>query len=152
MSLPDHSIPLPPLHEFQALLGVFHHDFVEAFDVDPILFVLVNEELLLLCCLWVFLKQVCHILIVNLEEGAVDFDELPSLLYQSVEQQVDAPRNYSTVVFILLNAPQKGRLLLFSFLRRGFPSDDVAPVASEHSMRLSASSLTVSQNGYIEPL
>ena len=81
LGLSDHTIPLSPAHEFQALLGIFHNNLVESLYVDTVLFVLVNQQFLLFSCFRVLFKQICHFLVVKLQEGAVDFDMFPAFLH-----------------------------------------------------------------------
>jgi len=149
LGLSDHTIPLSPAHEFQALLGIFHNNLVESLYVDTVLFVLVNQQFLLFSCFRVLFKQICHFLVVKLQEGAVDFDMFPAFLHQLIEEEVDSPGNESSVILILLYAAQKSSLFP-SLLAVCLSLYDVTPITAEHRMRLAAPCLSISEEGDIE--
>lgn len=68
------------------MLRIIDYDFIEPLHIDSILLVLMDEQLLFLGNLGVLLEQISHLLIVNLQKGAIDFDELSPSNYELIEQ------------------------------------------------------------------
>ena len=85
MCLSYYPVSLSSLHKFKTLLGVINYYFVESLHVDAILFVLMYMHFLLFSYMRVVLKQVGHLLVVELQERAVYFYVLTSACNQSVE-------------------------------------------------------------------
>jgi hypothetical protein len=55
-------------------------------------------------------------LVIELHEGAVNFDILPPLRDEAIEQEVDASWNDAGIVLVLLDTAQEGDLLFFVVL------------------------------------
>lgn len=101
--LPNYPIFFPVLHKFKAVVDIKSLYFVESLNINAIIFIFMNEHFLI-CFVFVVLKQVHHVLVVKLEEGAVNFDELTSLANQAVEDMIDCPGDQASVIFILFQA------------------------------------------------
>lgn len=150
VGLPYNSIALSPSHQLQALFRILDHNLVQPFHVDAVLFVLMYQQLLRLGYFRVILKQVSHLFVVKLKEGAVDLDVLSSFCNQPLKKQMDASRDDASVIFILFHISQEGQLLFFIIFPRRLASDYVVPIASEHGVRLSASRLPIGEQRDVE--
>jgi hypothetical protein len=76
-----------------------------------------DQQFLLFGSFRVILKQISHLFVVELQEGAVDLDMFPPLHNQPVEEKVDGSGNESCVILVLLYTSEKSGLLpAFLFL------------------------------------
>jgi len=146
MSLPNNSVSFSSPHELQALLRIVYDYLVESFDIYAILFVLMYDQFLIFCQFRVILKQICHLLVVYLQKRAVNFYVFSSLSYHFWKKKVNNSRDDACIVFILLYASQKGRLLFsVALLKIVLAANDVAPIAAKHSVGFATACLAVSQ-------
>lgn len=151
MGLPYNSIALSPSHQLQALFRILNHNFIQPFYVDTVLFVLMDQQLLSLCYFRVILKQISHLFIVELQEGAVDLDVLSAFCDQPLKEKVDASWDDACMILVLFHISEEGHLLHFVIVPRGLTPDDVVPIASEHGVCLSASRLPIGEQRDVEP-
>lgn len=155
MGLSYHSVSFSSLHQLQTLLWILHDYLVESLDINAVLFIFMNDQFLLLGHFGVIFKQVSHVLVVDLEEWAVNFDEFSSLDHNIIEQKMNASGNNSCVIFVLFDTSQKCYLLLLAFLSKGtetcgFFPNNVVPIVAKHSVSLSTACLSIRKHRYVK--
>lgn len=151
--LSDCSVALPFLHQRHAFEGGADFVLAEALDIDPVFFVLVDDEergftaFVGFCTFVVFAEEIYQFLVVELEEGTVHSHVL--LPYQQlIEQIIDASRDDPCKIYILPEIPIKSILLLLPpYIFLPFPAtttpDHTIPVTSEHRIRLATPRLPI---------
>lgn len=90
-----------------------------------------------------YLEQVIDLLVVDLQEGAVDIEVVALLageVFDLLEEAEDGPGDESGVVFIGEQVLEEGVLVLLLLDVLG---DRVLPVAAEHRVRLARTGLPV---------
>ena len=70
---------------------------------------------------------------------------------EPLKKQVDAPGDDAGVVLVLLHIPQEGHLLFFVIIAGRLAANYVVPIASEHGVRLAASSLPIGEQRNVVP-